>query len=116
MGCIAEIREHQELVEGRSLILAVGVERFHITEYVESDRKYYEAIVEPYGDWELTSPELHDRRHEVIDLFEEVVSTAAEESERDLPEIDAGFDVSFPLAAMIQVDPSWQQNLLELRR
>ncbi|CAN5816373.1 hypothetical protein BH23GEM11_BH23GEM11_18510 [soil metagenome] len=50
VGTVAEIGEFRILPEGRSLLLATGIERFRIVDGIESDTKYYEALVEPMFD------------------------------------------------------------------
>ncbi len=115
VGCVAELREHQGLVEGRSMVLAVGIERFVIGEYLESKKRYYEAMVEPYPDWELATSQAGERRGATLDLFTAVLERAGERAGR-MPARDLDKDVSFPTAALIDVDRAWQQDLLELRR
>ena len=50
VGCVAEIESFQPLPDGRSLLLARGVERFRIDDGIESEEPYYEALVSPYAD------------------------------------------------------------------
>jgi Lon protease-like protein len=50
VGTIAEIGEFRILPDGRSLLLATGIERFRIVDGIESDTKYHEALVEPLVD------------------------------------------------------------------
>jgi Lon protease-like protein len=115
VGCVAEVREHQALVKGRSMILAIGIERFQIREYIDSKKRYYEAMVEPYTDWEIERSRAEQRRIATIELFSTVLEHAGERRER-APDLDTGGDVSFPIAAVIDGDRAWQQELLELRR
>lgn len=115
VGCIAEVREHQDLVEGRSMIMTVGLERFVIREYLDSPKRYYEAMVEPYPDWEIDPSLARKRRGQTLDLFTEVLERN-DGGEGTAPEIDLERDVSFPIAATIAVDRAWKQELLELRR
>lgn len=117
VGCVAEIREHQSLSDGRSLIVVHGGARFQIVDGIESKSSYYEALVTPYHDHTATeTPEelLTARRLDSIRLFHAVVASLAEQPER-LPEIDADQETSFRLAQTVGVDPTWHQQLLELR-
>ena len=114
IGCVAEIREHQSLSDGRSLIVARGIERFRIIDGIESGATYYEGLVTPYRDTGTPDPLLESRRRASIRLFHEVVASLDEEPER-LPDLAADQETSFLLAQTIGVDPSWHQKLLELR-
>lgn len=113
VGCIAEIESFQPLPDGRSMLLARGVERFRIDDGIESQEPYYEALVSPYRDVDTALDLLH-RRERTLDLFERVIAALPEEPER-LPEVDIHRELSFPLARTIQVEPAWQQSFLELR-
>ena len=115
VGCVAEIREHQLLEDGRSLIGVRGMERFGIVDGIESETRYYEALVSPYRDTDpLPDDLLVARRQESIHLFHAVVASLAERPEQ-LPELRPDRETSFRLAQTISVDPSWHQRLLELR-
>lgn len=50
VGTVAEIGEFRILPDGRSLLLARGVERFRIVDGIESGTPYAEALVEPMDD------------------------------------------------------------------
>jgi Lon protease-like protein len=115
VGCVAVLKEHQALVEGRSMILAAGMERFMIQEYIDSTKRYYEAMVEPYSDWEIEASSAEARRTETLERFKSVLASAGDGAGR-MPSVQVQDDVSFPIAAMIDVDRAWQQDLLELRR
>ncbi len=113
VGCIAEIETFQPLPDGRSILLARGVDRFVIDDGIESEEPYYEALVSPYMDEERALDLLHRREHSLT-LFEQVVGALPDEPER-LPELDINHELSFPLARTIEVSPPWQQTFLELR-
>ncbi len=116
VGCVAEIRHFRPLPDGRSLLLARGVGRFEILDGVDSDTTYHEALVGMYRDAEdEAGAELGRRRQRSIALFEAVL--------RGLPQTEAfeiAFDpareTSFRMAARIEIDAAWQQELLEIRR
>ena len=97
------------------MILATGIERFVIREFLDSKKRYYEAMVEPYPDWEIETCRAQERRTASIDLFRVVLDRGGEH-EGPMPPCDSSRDVSFPIAAMVDVDRAWQQDLLELRR
>src|SRR3954453_17726240 len=50
VGCATEVVEVQPLPDGRSNILTVGVVRYRVTSYVESDEPYAVARVEFFED------------------------------------------------------------------
>lgn len=115
IGCVAEIGEHRELSDGRSLIVVTGVERFRIVDGIESESTYFEGLVTPYRDaTELPDEVLASRRRQSIELFHHVVDTLSERPDH-LPELQPDQETSFLLAQTIGVDPSWHQQLLELR-
>ena len=115
IGCVAEIREHRPLEDGRSLIVVEGAERFRISDGIESEAPYFEALVAPYHDSRGDAPnDLAARRRESIRLFESLLQSLADPPEH-LPDLEPEKEVSFVLAGTIQVDPSWQQGLLELQ-
>lgn len=115
VGCVAEIEDFQPLPDGRSLLVARGVERFQIEDGIESGEPFYEALVSPFRDVEdLDENALALQRRRSLALFESVVRTLAEPPER-LPELDPSMELSFPLVRTIEVTPPWQQAFLELR-
>ncbi len=115
VGCVAEIGEFRPLPDGRSLMMARGVERFLVADSVESEALYYEALVEEYRDEDESAVELVARRQRSIQLFEALLKTLPEPLPSPLG-LDAERETSFDLAATIEIDPAWQQGLLELQR
>lgn len=116
VGTVARIEAFKPLPDGRSLILVRGAERIRIREGIESDEPYYEAVVEPYEDEPRTGEEaLRRLRRQSLELFHAVVDSLPDPPE-ERPEFDPSCDISFALAATVQIDASWQQSLLELRR
>jgi Lon protease-like protein len=113
VGCIAEIGDFQPLADGRSVLVAHGVERFSIRDGIESGEPYHEALVGPYPDLGPV-PELDLQRRRSLALFEAVVRHLPQEPGR-LPQLDVREELSFPLVRTIDVDPAWQQAFLELR-
>jgi Lon protease-like protein len=114
VGTVARILKFQPLPDGRSLIFTVGEERFVIREGIESGAAYYEAVVTPYEDAGAPDPHLPVRRRECIALFQRVIREAVQSPEPP-PEIDPGREVAFRMARAINIDPAWQQRLLETR-
>ncbi|MEX2467898.1 MAG: LON peptidase substrate-binding domain-containing protein [Gemmatimonadota bacterium] len=115
IGCVAEIREHEELSDGRSLITTQGIERFRIVDGIESESAYFEGLVTRYpDDPSVDEDTLTSRRRASIELFHAVVATLDPRPQR-LPRLEPNRETSFLLAQTIGVDPSWHQQLLELR-
>ena len=111
VGALAGIERHQGLEDGRSFILVKGMGRFAIHDGLESGEPYYEAVVTEYEDEPGPQPQLTARREASIDLFRAAVRSPSPAS----PDFDANDEVSFRLAAFVQVDPEWRQDLLEMR-
>lgn len=114
VGALAEIERHQGLKDGRSFILVKGVGRFAIHDGLESGEPYYEAVVAEYEDEPAPQPRLTAPRRASINLFRAAVS-ALQPSSPAPPDFDADDEVSFRLAAFVQLDPEWRQDLLEMR-
>ena len=116
VGTVALIRKHQPLPDGRSMILVKGSERFQTHQEVASDAQYYEALVRPYADEPLpeTVSGLVARRKRSLALFKNVLQTQPHVPDA-LPSFSVKREISFRLAAVVRMDPFWQQELLELR-
>lgn len=114
VGTVALIRKHQPLPEGRSMILVRGSERFQIHEEVKSEASYYEALVGPYTDEDPGDGGLVVRRKRSLALFKNVLQTQPHVPDA-LPSFSVKREISFRLAAVVRMDPFWQQELLELR-
>jgi len=133
MGTVAQIEDFQILPDGRSLLVAHGRERFRIVDGIEGGTPYVEALVEPVED-ELITASLGMEREQTLQLLDRLLdqgpapeggSSLAAETEEDAtlspgpmprPLIDPSQDHSFQIAALLQVDPMWQQALLMLNR
>jgi Lon protease-like protein len=116
LGTVAEIRRHQPLPDGRSMLLVRGLDRFRILHEVAEAAPYYEAMVVPYED----EPEedrgmLLARRKRSLDLFKSVLQTQPHVPDA-LPAFSLKREISFRLAALVRMDPFWQKELLEMRR
>ncbi len=114
VGAVAGIERYHGLEDGRSFILVKGVGRFAIHDGLESGELYYEAVVREYEDESGVRPGLKARRQTSIDLFRAALSALRSSSENSL-QPDPEDEVSFQLAAVVQSDPVWQQDLLKMR-
>jgi ATP-dependent Lon protease len=78
IGCVAEIRDKQPLEDGRSNILTVGVIRYEITGYVETDEEYLIAKISFFEDLEEDETILEPLADEVFSLFQRIANSAHE--------------------------------------
>lgn len=78
IGCVAELREAQQLEDGRSNILTIGVIRYEIEDYVESDEPYLVAKVSFFEDFEGDEEILRPLADKVFELFKRVAAAAQE--------------------------------------
>jgi Lon protease-like protein len=133
IGCEAEILQFQPLQDGRSLLLTRGLGRFRVSDGVESETSYEEAVVEEYEDEGREGEEqgsdgvepgpdgedgedgedLVGRRRASIELYGAVLRRRGTPAPASA--IDDRRDVSFQIAQTFQIDAAWQQLLLELR-
>lgn len=114
IGCIAEIREHHDVGGGHTLILVEGVERFAVSDGIESEGPYFEALVIPYRDDAPRDEPTLGRRNTSIRLFQ-WMSHASGEGTRVVPDPRPGGQTSFLLGQAVPVEPAERQRLLELR-
>jgi Lon protease-like protein len=119
VGCAAEIIEVQPLDDGRSNILTVGLVRYRVASYAETDEPYLVARVEFFEDEEEDAELLASRAHAVTELFERIgraVRTLNDDraSLPDLPEAEPE-RLSFLVASAMEMDNEIKQELLELR-
>lgn len=76
IGCVAEVKDSQTLEDGRSNILTVGIIRYEITGYVESDEEYLIAQVTFFEDFEENEKVLEPLANEVFALFQRIANSA----------------------------------------
>jgi len=90
IGCVAEIKETEPLGDGRANILALGLIRYRLLDYLSSDKPYLVAEVEYFEDDELDQNELQPVSDQVFGLFERLAKAAFRLSggRGTLPEID----------------------------
>jgi Lon protease-like protein len=114
IGTVAQIKRHQPLPDGRSMILVKGMERFRIVAEAEGSVPYYQATVEGVEDDPVDDPAgLVIRRKRSLALFKNVLQTQPHVPDA-MPSFSVKRELSFRLAATVRMDPFWQQELLEL--
>ncbi|MFN0085356.1 MAG: LON peptidase substrate-binding domain-containing protein [Blastocatellia bacterium] len=118
-GCTVEVAVFQELADGRSNILCVGLKRFRIVSYVEG-QPYQQAEVEYFED-DLSLEDLSREAQRTRDIFHRLLSISrrlkgeGEDDPDTLPELpDNPQSISFIVAAYLDIDNGEKQDLLEL--
>lgn len=115
VGTVAEVVKQQSLPAGRSLVLIRGVRRFVTREEVLEGEPFYEARVSGFYDLPVEGrTDLVERRRRSLALFDEVVQYLPR-LPGTLPTFDPEGEVSFGLAATVQMDSDSKQELLEMR-
>jgi Lon protease-like protein len=118
-GCTVEVAVSQEMADGRSNILCVGLKRFHLVGYVEG-QPYQQAEVEFFED-DLSLEDLSHEAERTRNVFHRLLSVSRRlKGDRDddpdsLPELpDDPQAISFIVSAYLDIDNSEKQELLEL--
>lgn len=115
IGTVAVIEKARPVSDGGLLILVRGDSRIRIVDGIEADTPYLQALVDVYEDnGTLERERLMVRRCDTLALFNGVVKCLSGEC-GECPPFDVNRELAFQLAPTIQIDPIWQQSLLELR-
>ena len=119
IGCVAEVSETQTLPDGRSNILTVGVIRYQIEEYIERGDPYLVAKVSFFEDEEDDNELLRNSSREVAETFTRIARAVRtiNDERASLPDISdtEPQQLSFLVAAAMEVDTDLKQELLEMR-
>jgi len=119
IGCVAEVNEEQVLPDGRSNILTIGIVRYRVDEYVETDEPYLVGRVSFFEDQQEDDEALEDRSREVADTFTRIAKAIRilNDERASLPDISDTEPqrLSFLVAAAMEIDAEVKQELLELR-
>lgn len=119
IGCVAEVTESQALPDGRSNVLSIGVVRFEAESYVERGDPY--LVVRPsfFEDDEEDEATLKNNSREVAGMFMRVANSirVINDERGNLPDITETKpqQLSFLVAAALEIDVEEKQELLELR-
>jgi Lon protease-like protein len=119
VGCAAEVREAQELPDGRSNILTVGVARYRLMGYVDAGDPYLVGDVEFFEDEAEDEGILTPLGDEVHGLFERIAQAAFNLSGSrgtlpDIPKTDPE-PMSFLITAAFNLDNDLKYEMLEIR-
>ena len=114
VGCTAEVRVNQELPDGGSNIVVLGVDRFVVTTVVDDPAPYFVAAVRTFDDEAGTTPAparvalLREAFTRYADMMREL--SDVEPRSADLPE--EPLPLSFHVAAAVDVEAPVKQQLL----
>ena len=118
VGCVAEVREVEALADGRSNILTLGVVRYRLNEYVETDHPYIVGEVGFFQDEAEDPAEVDPLADEVFDVFERLARAAFKlgGSQGRFPEIDRTDpeSLSFLVTAAFNFENEKKYRLLEM--
>jgi ATP-dependent Lon protease len=118
IGCAAEIRETQELPDGRSNILTGGIVRYRILSYVDIGKPYLTAEVGFFEDDIEDDDGISEIADEVYLLFERIAKAAFKMSGNrgQYPEVPKTNPeaLSFLVTAAFNLENQLKQSLLEM--
>lgn len=119
IGCVAEVREVQELPDGRSNIVTIGLIRFHLLDYIEAGDPYLLGDVEFFEDDAEDETVLNPLADEVFALFRRIAKAAHKLSgERGtFPDVQQTEPqaLSFLVTAAFNLEPDLKYQLLQTR-
>lgn len=119
VGCVAELTESLALPDGRSNILAIGVVRYRVDEYIERGDPYLVARVSYFEDEEDHSEALYETSRAVAEGFTRIAKAVRtiNDDQATLPDMTDTEPqrLSFLVAAAMEVEADVKQELLELR-
>ncbi|MEO6588756.1 MAG: LON peptidase substrate-binding domain-containing protein [Pyrinomonadaceae bacterium] len=119
VGCVAEISGVQKMPDGRSNVLSVGVIRYRIMEYVQTDDPYIVAEVEFFEDLSEDTEILTPLADEVFSLFNRVAKAAHNISGQqgeflEIPQAEPE-QLSFLISSAFNLEKELKYKMLETR-
>ncbi|MDX6694155.1 MAG: ATP-dependent Lon protease [Blastocatellia bacterium] len=119
LGCAAEVTEVEQLPDGRSNILTLGLIRYRVESYVERGHPYLVARVSFFEDEAEDASRLAPRVEETSSLFMRIARAVRtlNDDRAGLPELPETTPehLSFLIAAAMELDNQIKLELLELR-
>lgn len=117
VGCAVEIRQAETMPDGRSNILTLGLVRYRLLDYVDSEAPYFEGDVEFFEDAPEEKAVVDPLADEVFGLFERIAKAAFKMggNRGKLPEIQRSDpeSLSFLITAAFNFDNEKKYSLLE---
>jgi Lon protease-like protein len=119
VGTTAEIRELDELEDGRFILLAIGVQRFRILSRHRANKKrpYLSGLVEPYEDLPESPQKLASSAKQAQALFERYLAVLLEAAGKETMEVNLPTlpeELSYFIAYLLGAEDEQKQQLLEL--
>ena len=118
VGCVAEVREVEALVDGRSNILTLGVVRYRLNEYVDTNSPYIVGDVSFFQDDPEDAADVERLADEVFGIFERLARAAFKigGSRGSFPEIERTDpeSLSFLVTAAFNFENDKKYRLLEM--
>jgi ATP-dependent Lon protease len=119
VGCVAEVTETQNLADGRSNILTLGVVRYRLESYVERGEPYLMAQLSYFEDDVEDDDALAGPTKEVAEAFTRIAQAVRtiNDERTSLPDISdtEPQHLSFLVAAAMEIEADVKQELLEMR-
>ncbi len=119
VGCAAEVRNVDILEDGRSNVLTMGVMRYRLLDYAETDAPYLVGDVEFFEDEPEDEATLTDLTDDVFAFFKRIAAAAHKLSNQRgaLPEIPRADpeQLSFLIMAAFDFEADFKYQLLETR-
>ncbi len=118
VGTMAEIRELDQLEDGRYILMAVGVQRFRILSQ-HRERPYLSGLVELYEDVAEPAEDLDfhfKQAYRLFGMYIEMLLKAANEQDKDMQEHLPGRpeELSHFIAYFLDLQNEQKQHFLEL--
>ena len=117
IGCVAEIRESETMDDGRANIITLGLVRFRLIDYIETDRPYFVGDVAFFEDEKEPPAEIDPLADAVFALFERMAKAAFKMSggRGRVPEIQRtdAESLSFLITAAFNFENEKKYSLLE---
>ncbi len=119
VGCVAEVRNADVLEDGRSNILTMGVMRYRLLDYIESDAPYLVGEVNFFEDEAEDETILAGLTDEVFALFKRIAAAARKLNNQrgampEIPRTDSE-QLSFLIMAAFDLEIGLKYELLETR-
>jgi len=119
VGTTAEIRELDELEDGRFILMAIGLQRFRILSRhpITKKRPYLSGLVEPYEDIPESPQKLASFAKQAQALFERYLGMLLEAAGKETMEVNLPTlpeELSYFIAYLLGAEDEQKQQLLEL--
>ena len=119
VGCAAEIRKVEGLPDGRSNVLTMGIMRYHLLDYDETDTPYLVGDVEFFEDEPESAEIITPLADEVFALFKRIAAAAHKLGNQRgvMPEVPQAEpeQLSFLVTAAFDLDSELKYRLIETR-